>query len=112
MADWFAISLRWIILVGFVVSLGLGDKLEIAVSWPLGLLIAWNLFMTALAGMNIRVAYHRLFSTLVDITLAGLFYWAQGGLRGPAVWAAITGGQEPARRSPGRDHRTHRRGQW
>ena len=89
MADWFAISLRWIILVGFVVSLGLGDKLEIAVSWPLGLLIAWNLFMTALAGMNIRVAYHRLFSTLVDITLAGLFYWAQGGLRGPAVWAGI-----------------------
>ncbi|HMV96753.1 MAG TPA: GAF domain-containing sensor histidine kinase [Anaerolineales bacterium] len=89
MADWFAISLRWIILVGFVVSLGLGDKLEIAVSWPLGLLILWNLFMTALASMNIRVAYHRLFSILVDITLAGLFFWTQGGLRGPAAWAGI-----------------------
>ena len=39
MADWFAISLRWIMLVGLIVSLGLGDKLELSISWPLGLLI-------------------------------------------------------------------------
>lgn len=89
MADWFAISLRWIILVGFVVSLGLGGKLEIAVSWPLGLMIAWNLSMTGLAGMNIRMKAHRPVNFLVDIILAGLFFWSQGGLRGPAAWAGI-----------------------
>ena len=89
MADWFAISLRWIILVGLVVSLGLGDKLEISVSWPLGLLIAWNLSMTALAGMNARFTYHRPISILVDLFLAGLFYWSQGGMRGPANWVGI-----------------------
>jgi len=89
MADWFAISLRWIMLVGLTVSLGLGTKLELSISWPLGLLVAWNLAMTALAGMNVRMPYHRFVSTLVDVVLAGAFYWVQGGLRGPAVWTGL-----------------------
>jgi len=89
MADWFAISLRWIMLVGLVVSLGLGGKLELSISWPLGLLIAWNLTMTALASLNVRMPYHRPISIIIDIALAGAFYWMQGGLRGPAVWTGL-----------------------
>jgi signal transduction histidine kinase len=89
MADWFAISLRWIMLVGLTVSLGLGGKLELSVSWPLGLLVAWNLAMTALASSNVRMPYHRPISVVVDIALAGAFYWVQGGLRGPAVWTGL-----------------------
>lgn len=89
MADWFAISLRWIMLVGLVVSLGLGGKLELSISWPLGLLIAWNLTMTALASLNVRMPYHRPISIIIDIALAGAFYWVQGGLRGPAVWTGL-----------------------
>jgi signal transduction histidine kinase len=89
MADWFAISLRWIMLVGLTVSLGLGTKLELSISWPLGLLVAWNLAMTALASMNVRMPYHRFISMLVDVVLAGMFYWVQGGLRGPAVWIGL-----------------------
>ncbi len=89
MADWFAISLRWIMLVGLIVSLGLGGKLGLSISWPLGLLIAWNLVMTALAGLNVRVPYHRPISMVADIVLAGAFFWVQGGLRGPAVWSGL-----------------------
>jgi signal transduction histidine kinase len=89
MADWFAISLRWIMLVGLIVSLGLGGKLELSISWPLGLLIAWNLAMTALAGLNVRMTYHRPITILADLVLAGAFYWVQGGLRGPAVWTGL-----------------------
>ena len=89
MADWFAISLRWIMLVGLIVSLGLGGKLELSISWPLGILIAWNLTMTALAGLNVRMPYHRPISIIIDIALAGAFYWMQGGLRGPAVWTGL-----------------------
>jgi hypothetical protein len=89
MADWFAISLRWIMLVGLIVSLGLGGKLAISISWPLGLLIAWNLAMTGLAGLNLRMAFHRPINMLGDLILAGAFYWAQGGLRGPAVWTGL-----------------------
>jgi signal transduction histidine kinase len=89
MADWFAISLRWIVLVGLIVSLGLGGKLELSLSWPLGLLIAWNLAMTALASANVRMPYHRPVSVFADIIFAGMFYWVQGGLHGPAVWAGL-----------------------
>jgi len=89
MADWFAISLRWIMLVGLVVSLGLGSKLEISTGWPLGLMIIWNLSMTALASLNIRIGSHRLVSMAMDLVLAGAFFWVQGGLQGPAFWAGL-----------------------
>ncbi|MBI5951666.1 MAG: GAF domain-containing sensor histidine kinase [Chloroflexi bacterium] len=89
MADWFAISLRWVVLVGLVVSLGLGGKLDLYTSWPLGLLIAWNLVMTAFAGLNMRIPYHRLISMVADLVLAGAFFAVQGGLRGPAAWAGL-----------------------
>ena len=89
MADWFAISLRWIMLVGLVVSLGLGGKLEVVVSWPLGLMVAWNLVMTALASLNVRMRFHRRINILMDLLLAGAFFWVQGGLRGPAFWTGL-----------------------
>jgi signal transduction histidine kinase len=89
MADWFAISLRWVVLVGLVVSLGIGDKLELSISWPLGFLILWNLVMTSFAGMNVRMPYHRPISILVDLVLAGTFFWMQGGLHGPAAWSGL-----------------------
>jgi signal transduction histidine kinase len=89
MADWFAISLRWIMLVGLIVSLSLGDKLNFSTSWSLFFLIIWNLSMTALAGLNVRVTYHRPVSLMIDLTLTGIFYWMQGGLHGPAGWAGL-----------------------
>lgn len=89
MADWFAISLRWIMLVGLIVSLGLGGKLEIASTWPLGLMILWNLAMTTLAGLNIRTNYHRRLNVVVDLILAGAFYYVQGGFQGPAFWVGL-----------------------
>ena len=89
MADWFAISLRWVMLVGLTVSLGLGQKLEAGLGWPLGLLIVWNLTMTALAGLNIRMRFHRRVNIAVDLVLTGAFFWVQGGARGPAFWAGL-----------------------
>lgn len=89
MADWFAISLRWIMLVGLIVSLGLGQKLELSSAWPLGLMIIWNLGMTSLAGLNIRMPFHRRLNMVVDMLLTGTFFWVQGGISGPAFWAGL-----------------------
>lgn len=89
MADWFAISLRWVMLVGLVVSLGLGQKLDLETAWGLGPLIIWNLIMAALAGMNIRTSYHRYLNLSMDILLTGIFFWFQGGIRGLAFWAGL-----------------------
>ena len=89
MADWFAISLRWVILIGYTVSLGLSGKLALFTSLPLALLIVWNLVMTVLTGLNVRVTYHRPVSIMTDLVLAGAFYWTQGGLWGPTFWAGL-----------------------
>ena len=89
MADWFVISLRWVMLVGFTVSLGLGGKPMLFTSLPLVLLLLWNLTMSAMAGMNMRVTYHRMISLIIDLILVGDFYWAQDGLRGPAFWVGL-----------------------
>ncbi|MCC7118407.1 MAG: GAF domain-containing sensor histidine kinase [Anaerolineales bacterium] len=89
MADWFAISFRWITLVGLIVSLGLGGELNLQTAWPLGLIIAWNLVNTALTSANIRVNYHRPLNLLADFFTAGLFFWIQGGIQGAAFWAGL-----------------------
>lgn len=89
MADWFAISFRWIMLVGLLVSLALGGKLNLQTAWPLGLIILWNLVNTALTSANVRVKNHRFLNLLADFITAGAFFWMQGGAQGPASWAGL-----------------------
>ncbi len=45
-ADWFAISLRWAVLLGLIVSLALGGSLTAMRAWPLAIIVVWNLGMT------------------------------------------------------------------
>ena len=88
-ADWFAISLRWIALVGLLVSLALGGGLTLAAAWPIILLLFWNVAMTFFAATNARLALHRQISLGVDVVFATIFFFLQGGLAGPAAWVAI-----------------------
>ncbi len=88
-ADWFAISLRWTVMIGFVVSLALGKGLTLALFWPIAVMIFWNMGMTVLASLNIRLTFHRYISLAVDFLLSGVFFWVQGGLAGPAAWTGL-----------------------
>ncbi|MHB8777684.1 MAG: GAF domain-containing sensor histidine kinase [Anaerolineales bacterium] len=87
--DWFAISLRWTILIGLIVSFGLGQKIEIFSMWPLGVMMILNLAMTMLANSNMRITFFRHSSVLLDLVLAGALFQIQGGLHGPAFWAGL-----------------------
>ena len=40
-ADWFAVSARWIVLVSLLTSLALNDQLAKVSVWPLALIILW-----------------------------------------------------------------------
>src|SRR5512142_157801 len=88
-ADWFAISLRWAVILGLTVSLSLGGLLVANRAWPLALMIAWNLAMTILASLNKRLVYHRPINLAVDLICSGVFFWVQGGLGGPASWSGL-----------------------
>ncbi|HUI88908.1 MAG TPA: GAF domain-containing sensor histidine kinase [Anaerolineales bacterium] len=89
-SDWFAISLRWAVMLGCVVSLALGGGLTILpLFWPIGALVVWNMGMTVLASLNTRIRYHRHISLAVDLLLSGTLFWAQGGLAGPVAWVGL-----------------------
>ena len=88
-ADWLAVSLRWVTLVGLLVSLGLRDLIN-AVSLTIVLLMAlWNIAMSVLVGMNLRVRFHRHIVLAVDFALAALFFYLQGGLGNASVWTGL-----------------------
>ncbi|HMS00395.1 MAG TPA: histidine kinase [Anaerolineales bacterium] len=88
-ADWLAVSLRWVTLVGLLVSLGLRDLIN-AVSLTIVLLMAlWNIGMSVLAGMNLRIRFHRYIVLAVDFVLAALFFYLQGGLGNASVWTGL-----------------------
>ena len=89
MADWFAISLRWIILVALTLALGSDQPLSFSVAWPLGVMAIWNLVVTAFASLNTRIPFHRYINIFIDLVLAGLFFIVQGGLNGPANWVGF-----------------------
>jgi signal transduction histidine kinase len=89
MTDWFAVSLRWLCVLGLVLSLSWGGQLTVTVLWPLAAIGLWNLIMSTLAGLSVRIPYHRIISVTVDTVLAGLFFWMQAGWRGSALWVAI-----------------------
>ncbi len=89
-ADWFAISLRWVVLVGLIFSLSLNGRLASVPFASLAFMLAWNIVMSILAGMSIRMmAYHRQIVLVADFLLAVVFFWAQGRLTGPAAWVGL-----------------------
>ena len=89
LSDAVAIALRWVVVLGLVTSLGLAGRLDLSTSWLLGPLVAWNIFLTAVASMNRRLLGHRALSVGVDLLISGGFFFFQGGVRGPAAWAGL-----------------------
>jgi signal transduction histidine kinase len=88
-ADWFAASARWIVLVGLCISLALRGQLGNFSFWVLMLMLLWNIVMSVLAGLSTRMRFHRYVSLGVDFILAALFFWVQGGLAGASAWVGI-----------------------
>ena len=89
-ADWFATSLRWVVLVGLIISLSLRGETVASQIWSFGLLFIWNVIMSLLAGLSIRISrFHRQIVLSVDFLLAAIFFWLQGGLDGSSAWVGL-----------------------
>jgi signal transduction histidine kinase len=85
-ADWFIVSLRWLVLLGLIVSLSLGGQLLVLPNAVLIGLAGWNIVLSLLAGLNIRIARHREISLGIDLLAAGLYFIMAGGFASPAFW--------------------------
>ncbi|HXF86578.1 MAG TPA: GAF domain-containing sensor histidine kinase [Anaerolineales bacterium] len=87
-ADWFAASARWIVLICLGLLLALRGELSNASLWAIAFMLLWNIALSVLAGMSIRLPYHRYITLSVDFLFAALFYWAQG-LSGTAAFMGL-----------------------
>ena len=89
LADWFAISLRWITLLGIALALAVSTNLTI----PIGIVIfvssMWNIFISILAMLNSRLKIHRWINVLVDLLISLLLYIFGGGFFGSLLWAGV-----------------------
>ena len=66
-ADWLAASLRWIVLVGLIISVSLRGQLGGIPLWPLVLLFIWNVLMSLLAAFSIRVTRFQGLRTAISL---------------------------------------------
>jgi signal transduction histidine kinase len=90
LADWFAISMRWLAIVVLTLSLTLRAQTGYISFWVLALMILWNVGMTVLAGMNLRLPYHRYIVLVVDFLLSTIFFWVQSQTAGTgSIWTGV-----------------------
>lgn len=89
-ADWLAASIRWIVLVGLIITLSSSGQLSAMPRWPLVLMFTWNTLMSLLAVFSIRaINYHRQIVLAVDFLLAAIFFGSQGDWTGVAAWVGL-----------------------
>lgn len=89
-ADWYATTLRWLLLVALTLSLALRAQLGYLPFWVLAVMVIWNIVMGALAAMNMRMPYHRHVVLSVDFLLSVLYFWSQSTLPGgTSIWSGV-----------------------
>jgi len=89
-ADWYATSLRWLMLVALTLSLSLRGQLGNLPFWVMALMLVWNIAMSLLAGLNMRMPYHRYVVLGADILLAAVYFWLQNILTGgTSIWVGV-----------------------
>ena len=89
-ADWFAASLRWMVLVSMVIALALRDQLNNIPFWPLTSLFIWNTIMSLLAVFSVRVSvFHRQIVLIIDVLLAAAFFWLQSRQGSTPSWIGL-----------------------
>lgn len=90
-ADWYTTSLRWLMLVVLTLSLALRGQLGNLPFWVLAIMLLWNIFMSVLAGTNMRMPYHRQIVLGMDFIFSVLYFWTQSTLPGgTSIWPAVT----------------------
>ena len=89
LADWFAISLRWLVLLGISSTLLLAGSLNWLVIGVILFSALWNSVASVLAMVNRRMPGHRLLNVSMDLLVTALFFYFGGGITGPLAWVSL-----------------------
>jgi len=87
-ADWFAASLRWLVLAGLSITFaGRMSNAELSV---LILMVIWNGILSLMSGLSIRLErYHRQVLLGMDFLLAALLFLVRSGPLNTITWVAL-----------------------
>ena len=88
LADWFAVSLRWLSLLGLLAGLSMLGQVQIQ---NIVIILAgalWNVSITILATLNRRLPFHRPLNLLADITFSLFIFHFNGGIFGLLPWSS------------------------
>jgi signal transduction histidine kinase len=89
-ADWIASTIRWVVLLGLVISLAIRGQMDNIQLGFLPVMFGWNALMSLMASLSIRLrSYHRQIVLGVDFVLAILFFALEGWLGGTSIWVGI-----------------------
>ncbi|NWG35451.1 MAG: GAF domain-containing sensor histidine kinase [Chloroflexi bacterium] len=89
-ADWYAVSLRWLMLVGLMLSLALRGQIGALPFWVLMVILLWNIAMNVLAGLSMRLPYHRHIVLGVDFLLSAFYFLSQNAVAGGvSIWSGV-----------------------
>jgi signal transduction histidine kinase len=89
-ADWYTVSLRWLMLVGLVLSLALRGQIGALPFWVLMVMLLWNIAMNVLAGLSMRLPYHRHIVLGVDFLLSAFYFLLQNAVAGGvSIWSGV-----------------------
>ncbi|MCJ7624709.1 MAG: histidine kinase, partial [Anaerolineaceae bacterium] len=89
LADWFAISLRWLVLLGMAYSLIITEFFSYFLAGVMLFSILWNLLITIVAILNQRMPRHRELNVVVDFLVTTSLFFFSGGVAGPLVWSGL-----------------------
>jgi signal transduction histidine kinase len=89
LADWFAILLRWLVIIGLAIAFALVGQFDHFVLGALALPVVWNVFMSILAIFNRRLAWHRFFNVAIDTLANVLIFIAGHEMHTTVLWTGI-----------------------
>ncbi len=89
LADWCAISLRWLCLLAIAVRLAAANAFSMPVTIVVGLAVIWNVGISFLALTNRRLKGHRVINVIMDFLVGALLFILTGGLAGPLIWSGV-----------------------
>lgn len=87
--DWIAVSVRWIAILGMLVSLALHPPIPVLVWGILGLAAAGNIWLTVLVVLRRPINGLRIWSVGVDIIITTIVFFLTGGTSGSLLWSGV-----------------------
>jgi signal transduction histidine kinase len=87
--DWISVSVRWVALLGMVISHALHPPISYWILGLLGLAAAWNAGLSTMIVLHRPINVLRSWSVLVDFATAMTVFYLTGGASGSLVWSGV-----------------------